>query len=87
MKLEYARRLQRATIDQQNARNQLISATTDEQTIASATAFMAATDAICAVTALVEPTALNDASNCAAPDGHDRRSAGPARHRGRDHST
>lgn len=87
MKLEYARRLQRATIDQQNARNELISATTDEQTIASATAFMAAIEAICAVTALVELTALNDASTCEAPDGHDSRSAGPARHRGRDHPT
>jgi hypothetical protein len=85
MKLEHARRLQRAAVDQQDARNELISATTDEQTIASATAFMAATEAICAVTALVELTGLNDASNCEALDGHDSRSAGPARHRGRDH--
>jgi hypothetical protein len=87
MKLEYARRLQRATIDQQNARNELISATTDEQTIASATAFMGATEAICVVTALVELTTLDDASNCEAPDGHDSRAAGPARYRGRDHPT
>ena len=59
MKLEHARRLQRATIDQQNARNELMCASTDEQTIASATAFMAATEAVCAVTVLVELAALD----------------------------
>jgi hypothetical protein len=59
MKLEHARRLQRATIDQQNARNELIGATTDQQMIASATAFMAATEAVCAVMALVELAALD----------------------------
>jgi hypothetical protein len=77
MKLEHARRLQRAIIIQQNARNELISASTDEQTISTATAFMAATEAVCAVTVLIGLTALDDASNWDAPDGHDSRSAGP----------
>jgi hypothetical protein len=60
MKLEHARRLQRALIDQQHARDELIHASSDEQTIASATAFMAAIRAACVVAAQVELAELED---------------------------
>jgi hypothetical protein len=69
MKLEHARRLQRAAIDQQNARDELIRATTDEQTIASATAFMAAMEAASAVVVQAGLAALDDAALCEARDG------------------
>jgi hypothetical protein len=69
MKLEHARRLQRAAIDQQDARDELMRATTDEQMIASATAFMAATEAACAVVVQAGLAALDDAVLCEARDG------------------
>lgn len=68
MKLEHARRLQRAVIDQQNARDELIRATSDERTIASAIAFMAATEAACVVAVQVELAELEDAIGCEARD-------------------
>ena len=68
MKLEHARRLQGAAIDQEIARDELIRATSDEQVIASATAFMAAIEAGCAVVAQVELAALEGDNLCKARD-------------------
>jgi hypothetical protein len=60
MRLEYARRLQRALIDQEHARDELIGATSDEQTIAGAIAFMAAIKTASVVAAQVELAELED---------------------------
>ena len=71
MRLEYARRLQRALIDQEHARDELIGATSDEQTIAGAIAFMAAIKTASVVAAQVAAPASDRSADAAAGGSND----------------